>query len=395
MEHLLSSEQAAVSSLGWRPRATLALLMGYFGFFGMLIGADGVIWAEVVLALQLNKATFGTVQLVAPLLAVGLLLVSGRLCAWAGKKRVVLAGLALLSVSRLALAGAGNLWGVVGMLLLTGAGAALLEAGMNAATLDWEQTTGRSVMSAMHAGFSGGAVLGALGAGALLELGWSYGQVLVLLSALFGLMIIVTLPARDPPAGAGTSGEATPMLRLLVGRPLLVALALIGVVGVVGESVANVWSVIYLRELGAQSFVGGVAFALFNGAMFVGRLVNAPLVARLGSRASLLVSGAGLVLATLLLILPGGVSMAVTAFIVLGFAVAGVIPTALSAAARLAPGNSGAITGMFMAAAYTGFIFCPPLIGWLAELVSLRAALLTVGLSGLLVLWLARDLRDV
>jgi MFS family permease len=148
--------------------------------------------------------------------------------------------------------------------------------------------------------------------------------------------------------------------------------------------------VIYLHEIGAATVIGGAAFALFNGAMFLGRLANTWLVHRRGMRASLLVSGAAMFLSALLLLLPGGVPLAIVAFMLLGLAVAGVVPTVLSAAAKYAPGNTAALTGGIMAAAYTGFIICPPLTGRIADLFSLQAALATVGFSGLAVIWLAR-----
>jgi MFS family permease len=75
-------------------------------------------------------------------------------------------------------------------------------------------------------------------------------------------------------------------------------------------------------------------------------------------------------------------------FVLMGLAVAGVVPTALTAAGRLAPGSSGATAGRLMAAVYVAFIVSPPLVGWLAERASLRAALLVVGLSGLGILCL-------
>jgi hypothetical protein len=57
----------------------------------------------------------------------------------------------------------------------------------------------------------------------------------------------------------------------------------------------------------------------------------------------------------------------------------------------VAPGQSGTLAGGILAAVYLSFMLAPPVIGWLAELFSLQAALLTVGLSGLGMLWLARD----
>src|SRR3712207_7843990 len=47
--------------------------------------------------------------------------------------------------------------------------------------------------------------------------------------------------------------------------------------------------------------------SMLNGAMLAGRLVNAPLVDRLGARSSLTISGGGMVLAGAVLVLPGGV----------------------------------------------------------------------------------------
>jgi MFS family permease len=169
-------------------------------------------------------------------------------------------------------------------------------------------------------------------------------------------------------------------MRRIFNRPLLL-LAAIAALGSVGESVANLWSVIYLSELGAGALAGGAAFALANAAMLAGRVLNGPLVARHGARPSLLLSGAGLLLASGLLLLPG-VPLAVAGFALTGLAVAGIVPTTLSAAGRLAPGHSGAVSGGLMAAVYLAFAVCPPLVGWLAERTSLQAALLVVGLSG-------------
>jgi MFS family permease len=235
-------------------------------------------------------------------------------------------------------------------------------------------------------------VLGAFAAGLLLGVGWSYAAVLLLLALLCGIALLATLTVQYPPSDMFVSAQSGPRatIRLILGQRALVMLSIICILGVVGESFANLWSVIYLHELGAAAVVGGAAFALFNGAMFFGRLGNTWLVHQHGTRISLLISGAAMLLSALLLLLPGSVPLAIIAFMLLGLAVAGVVPTVLSAAATFAPGNTAALTGGIMAAAYSGFIICPPLTGWIADQFSLQAALITVGLSGLAVLWLAR-----
>ena len=396
MQRSLAQEQSLSYLAGWRPGLIFTLLLSYFGLFGIIIGAQGVLWADIKVALGLSEGVFGTAQLASPLISVGLLLMGGQLSASFGKKRLAFASLTLLAGAILALAGASGLFAFVVSLLIAGAANGLLETAMNGATLDWERVTGRNVMNVMHAGFSGGAVLGALGAGLLLGRQWTYVGVLLLLVGLCALTFVLTIPARYPPADRGGEDGGAPgqALRLIWGRRSLIVLSLLCLLGIVGESVAFLWSVIYLRELGAATVVSGAAFALFNAAMFAGRLLNAPLVERKGARFSLVLSGIGLLVANLLLMLPGGVPMAVVGFMVLGLAVAGVVPTVLSVAARLVPGNSGAVAGGMMAAAYAGFIVCPPLIGWITEFFSLRLALMIVGLSGLGLLLLVREVPE-
>jgi len=147
VEQPLVSDRQIVVTHPWRPPGVLALLAVYFSLFGVIIGAQGVLWAELVSALRLSKSTFGAVQLVSPLLSVLLLLAGGQLASWAGKKRLALLSMLVLAGSNLMLASADGLLGLAGALLLAGAGNALLEMAMNGATLDWEQATGRSVMN--------------------------------------------------------------------------------------------------------------------------------------------------------------------------------------------------------------------------------------------------------
>jgi MFS family permease len=370
------------------------VLLANFALLGIVFGAQSLLWAELMPALGVGPGLFGSAQLVSPLVSVTLLLLGGQLAAWAGKKRLGVASLLLMGGASLALAGSADLWAFAGALALLGAANGLFETAMNGAALDSQRASGRETLNVLHAGFSAGAVAGALGTGLLLGFGWGPGHVLGLLTLLCGLTLAATLPvpfpAEEPHAGSPGGGDSGAALPLLLGRGPLRVLAAICMLGAVGESVAFLWSVIYLHQRGAGVFVGGVTVALFSGAMLVGRLLNARLLRRRGPGASLLASGCGLILACLLLLLPGGLPLAVGAFVLLGLAVAGVVPTALSAGARLAPGRSGALAGGLLAAVYVSFMVCPPVVGWLADWFSLQAALLTVGLSGLGIAWLAR-----
>jgi MFS family permease len=390
--HTLLDQSAPATR--WRPWVALSLLLSYFVMFGISFGSQGVIWNDLIRALELSKGMFGTAQLASPLVSVFLLAQSGALCAWAGTKRLTIVGGALLGSAILLLSLATSLWALVAALMLAGAGFGLVELAMNAATLDWERITGRKVMNVLHACFSGGAVLGALLGGALLGAGWAYPAILQLVAALWYCDAALTLLVRFPASAPPHDGEApSHALRLLFSREVFVILAVMCAISTLGESIANTWSVIYFADLGASSLVGSAAFALFNGTMFFGRLANASLVARLGERASLMASGALILLAGLLLIGVPNVPSAVLAFALLGLAVAGAVPTVLSAAAQVAPRQTASITGAMMTAAYVSFIVGPPLIGWLADALALRTAFLLVVVMGAACVLLARRLR--
>ncbi len=388
--------QTSTIARSWSPWPVFILILSYFLMFGISFGTQGVIWNRVIERLALSKGVFGTIQLSGPLISVIILSQAGVLTQRLGAQRMALIGCSCLAISNFGLAFATGLELLVLAMLIAGGGFAMVEIAANAATLDWEQVTGRKVMNLMHAGFSGGAIIGSLLGGALLSAGLQYPQVFMLVGSLWAIVTLATPLSRYPVVDIHPdSAQNSNVFRLLFSRPAFIILAIVCAISTLGESVANTWSVIYLNELGASTMLASIVFAMFNITMFIGRLANSALVARLGERSSLLVSGVLMLLSGLLLFGLPNIEAAFVAFALLGLAVAGVVPTVLSAAAQIEPSNSGAITGAMMTAAYGSFIVTPPAMGWVAEALDLRSSMLLVVFTGLLALELARrlDLR--
>jgi predicted MFS family arabinose efflux permease len=67
--------------------------------------------------------------------------------------------------------------------------------------------------------------------------------------------------------------------------------------------------------------------------------------------------------------------LAGAALLLVGFALAPVIPTVLSIAARSAPGRSGAAVSLVTTVGYSAFVLGPPVVGAVAGATSLRAGL--------------------
>jgi MFS family permease len=363
------------------------LLVGQFAIFGLVLGVQGVVWAEVMVALSLSEGVFGTAQFTLPLIGFVVLLFNGQLYLRLGNKRQSIVSLLLLAGAMLVLAGADHLWGLVFSLMLAGAGFAMLDAATNSAGIDLEQATGQHVMNVLHGISSGGVMLGAFITGVVLQAGLTYNWVLIISALICLPFILLTLPVRYPPTGQGESADTDTSEGSFLRQALFIMLAAICFLGSAAEAIATVWAVIYLRGLEAPIAVSGATFALFNAAMLIGRFLNAPLVARLGTRISLLISGIGITGSAVLLLLFSSVPVTVVAFTLLGLAVAGVQPTVLSASAPLAR-NSGAVAAAVMMSAYAALLIAPPVYGWVAEFTSLRLAMLIVALSGFLTIWL-------
>ena len=72
----------------WNHRTVYALIYAIFVFFGVSIGANGVLWAEILPALQMGEAMFGTLTLISPFISVFIFLFAGQFVERVGGVRV-------------------------------------------------------------------------------------------------------------------------------------------------------------------------------------------------------------------------------------------------------------------------------------------------------------------
>ncbi|HCG28186.1 MAG TPA: hypothetical protein DEU95_00150 [Chloroflexi bacterium] len=387
--------RTTVAAEHWRPGPAFGLILSHFALFGIIAGVRGVVWAEMVDALRIGSGAFGTAQLAASFASIAAVVLYARVAARTGTRSIALVGLALITASMLGLAGAGSLATLIVALAILGAGTGLLDGAMIQGSVDWERLARRARMNVMHAGFSIAAVVGAIGAGIGLAAGASYNALLVGAAGFSLLTFVATLFIAYPPTGESAREERGDWRGVLASGAVR---TLIGIIlfGIVVESVAFIWAVIYLREeLGASAAAGGASFALFNATMFAGRLANTPLVARSGPRVSLLASGIGIGAGGLLLVVAGSVPLAMAALALVGLGVAGIFPTVMSAAAARLPDRSRELTAVVMIVTYLAFMVTPPAIGWVAELSSLRIAMILLPVSGGAIVWLAARGREM
>ncbi len=258
-------------------------------------------------------------------------------------------------------------------LVVFGAGNGAMDVSMNAHGVAVERALGRPIMSSLHACWSFGGLVGAGGVAAAAALGVDP-RVEGACAAL-ALWVVVSL-ATSRLGGASVHGEPGTAGFALPSRSVLLIGALCFLVMTTEGAVAD-WAGIYLTGVtDASRAASAVGFAGFSLGMAVARLGGDGLVERY-SRRSVLVGGAALAAVSLAILLAAGqAAVAVIACVLVGVGGANAVPLLFSAAGRVPP--AGPSLAAVFTIGYLGFILGPPVIGVLADALTLTAALALV-----------------
>ena len=349
--------------------------------------------------LGLSNAALGTAIAAFPAAALLFGVLAGPLIARVGSGRagagVGLAGAVLLPTVALAPS-----WiALAAALFALGLTDAWADAAMNAHGLRVQTGYGRSIVNGLHAVWSmaavGAGLLGAAAAGLGVPLLVHLGVVAAVLVVVSVLAWRWALPGPEPEAehedGAVRQGPWRAVV--VAAGPLLALAALLIASGGIEDSAAS-WGAIYVRDdLGGGPFVAGLPFVAFQIAMTLGRLAGDRVVDRFGGVA---VARAGAALAAVAmstaLIIAHPVA-AVVGYAVTGLGVATLFPLGFAAAGRVPgvrPGDGIAVVGWL---ARLGFLTFPPLIGLVADRVSVGAGLVLVPIAAVAAMLLAGALR--
>ena len=362
-------------------------IAGVFAVNGAAIGS----WVAQIPVLQerfdLSRSAIGLI-LVAMAAAIILVLpLAGQAVARHGSARLIwLGGVACALAINLPVLAPSPVLVALGLFVL-GAASATMDVAMNSHGVKVERDFGRPIMSSLHAGWAFGGMLGAGFAAAGAGLGLSP-SVRVGISSLL-LVIAVAACARRLGEGSAAAGAATP--RLSVPTPGVLLLALLCFLIMVTEGAMADWGGLYLRQdLGASTALAALSYSFFTGGMTLGRVMGDAINHRIGPVA-LLRWGAlltGVPLGALLLL--GQPAPALIGLFLVGLGVANGVPLMFSAAGRQPDAPPGPSIAAVSSMGSLGFLVGPPVLGVLADLVSLPWALATLILGAATVFGLAR-----
>jgi fucose permease len=296
---------------------------------------------------------------------------------WGGR-RVVRGGIPMMGLGFALLPSARNLAFLTLLFLGIGLLAGLIDVAMNIEAVAVERRFERRVMSAIHGTWSVALFVGAALASAGIAGGLTIGThlpisaaLVVVVSTVFLRWLPVDAP-KEPPVEKPEDPDGSPT------RPSrILLLCLVAAGSFLVEGIAVEWSAVFLREsagadpsaagLGVVAFSAGMAASRFGGDRLVARF-GQPAVARFGA------SSAFVALAAMLIVHRSVHS--VVALGIVGLGLGPVVPLAFRTAGRTPRRGHASALPLVVTAGYAGSIVGPLLVGFIADLATLRIAFL-------------------
>ena len=270
------------------------------------------------------------------------------------------------------------------------------DVAMNSHAIVLEHEADKRYMSTFHAMFSAGALFGGVLGGFLAQqnksIMWQCAFITMLIFIANFSVRNMFLPADlDKHPFEGKKKIKRPKLFLIVG--------LLGTCAAIGEGSAGDWGAILARDtFDATPFVSTLPYICFSAAMVIGRLFGDRAASKYGPM-NLIVGGgliAGVGLASGLLI--GGIGGVIFGWLSAGIGLSIVIPMLFSQAGEIAKtrfeGQFAPSEGVAMVSgiAYFGFLVGPPTLGFLADAIGLRWAMLVPAILALIMAFGSRPI---
>ncbi|MET9779137.1 MFS transporter [Streptomyces sp. NPDC006367] len=322
-------------------------------------------------AAHLSAGQLAVVLLAAAAGMVAGLQVGGRLAARHGPSRLLVGPTIAFGGSLVLLGQCTTLPTLVLGAAVFGCTHGLLDVGANASAVNCQSAYRRPIMSGLHAAYSIGAL-----AGAALVVATTWMPYRLLFSLVGAATALAALAAHRAVRAAQSFDDITgtvPAADRAQPTPARVRIWLLGAMAaacLLAEGAAADWSAVHLRSLHASEATAAAAYAVYSGAMAIGRLFGDRLTSRFG--ASVTVRG-GAALAAVGLgagVAIGSPASALLGWMAIGLGLSTAVPSLISAAGHGGPRAVGTVA----ATGYLGLLAGPAAIGGLASLSTLPAA---------------------
>ncbi len=367
-------------------------------FMFLICGLGLSSWAPMVPfvkdRLSINEIDLGLLLLLLGLGALIMMPLSGFLMHKIGSRKIIGIGALIVAFTLPLLLVIPTYWGMSIALFIFGCGIGTVDVAMNAHGVQVQNLFGKPIMSSLHGLFSVGGLLGSLGLGFLMKIGFHPLYAALIISALLLVILLAkyknlfdkNFEKETIQKFTQVKDDTLPIQKFqwLNGTIFLLGFLCFSVF--LSEGAMLDWSAIFLRDLkGVPLEYSGMGYASFSIAMAFMRLTGDRIVERLSPKI-IVVSGSfmavfGLLLAIFSLWLP----LVVLGFILLGIGAANIIPIFFSEGGKI-PGVSPNISiSAITTLGYAGQLAGPAILGFIAHKFSLQVAFGTIALLLLMV----------
>jgi MFS family permease len=371
---------AASSSQTNVKRSAMRLAVAAFYFCQGLCFAS---WAsripDIKTSLHLSEAELGSILLALPMGQLLMMPVSGRLVTKYGSRNILSVAIILYAIELTNIGWAAQGWQLAAALFLFGVFGNLCNIAVNTQGVLAEKIYQRPIMASFHgawsiAGFTG-ALIGLLMMNIKLALRPHFFIVIA-------LVLIIAFIARKYLI-PGTSGAAEKKKFFSKPDKALVQLGIISFCCMAAEGTMFDWSGVYFKEVvKAPPSLVIVGYASFMIMMATGRFTVDRIIAKLGRKKWLQASGVLILTGLMIAVVFPYLITATIGFLIVGFGVSAVVPTVYSTAAKATKIAPGMAIAAVSSISFLGFLLGPPLIGYIAQLASLRYSFAVVALLG-------------
>lgn len=339
-------------------------------------GTIGVATIDLLARLNMSYSLLGAISVIGAILSMISMMVGGSLVGYIGTRNTIMYTTPIMFVSHIALAVFPSTTTLIVVNIGWGVGFGALLIACTAVIIDWERERRKRIIDAFQASWNIAAIAGALLGGVFLSWQWTFGDVMWAAAITLIPLWVGVLFASFP--SSGVIEEASHPLASFSYIAQYRDLLLLGIMMILVTFVQNIgqtWSPIYLDVLGANPIISGAALAAFQAAVALFRLINGVLVSRFSAKVILFCGALGICVSAILLYTVPNQYVVLFAFILMGAAIAGTQPTAISIGVRLHPTKSAALSSGIMALGELGFIISTPLTGWIADMHGMSVAM--------------------
>ena len=364
-------------------------------YFGM--GLCFATWASriptIKTALHLSDGHLGTILFALPVGQLTMMMFSGRLVTRFGSHRILPFSVIMYTFSLTNLGLATSAWQLALGLFVFGIFGNLTNIAINTQGVYTEGLFKRTIMSSFHgmwslAGFTGALVgLGMLALELSTYMHFLIVAAVVLLLVAFNFKFLIKAKEKI---------KRVKKKRFSKPDKSLVLLGIIGFCSMASEGVMFDWSGVYFKDVikvpGALVVLGYTSFMIM---MASGRFFGDGLINKFGRIKVMQISGVMISTGLFTAVLFPYIIPSTIAFMFVGLGVSTIVPTLYSIAGKHPTIPTGEALTAVSSVSFLGFLMGPPVIGYIAEMSSLRFSFAFIGIFGFMIALMVSRIKAI